>query len=701
MSYTFHAQRDNAAGTLLYPFSPGDPTLRLNSGQGSPFGPVSSTTPIRVTVYHPASLVGGAVVDPTMTATFNVVSLAGDNLGGLTFQRGNSTLVFPVGSTVARVITQDDFAEIQGAVNDLAESGTAGVSISSPNGTLAVGGTASLPTLDVLAVPQSAVTGLTAALAGKLGTTGNGSGLTGITQSQVAGLHSDQSPTFAGATFTGAPSAPSYTISGATAASSFGTAVLDGRSVPVINADGSVNVGAFDSTGMALNGSGRPAVLGSALSVTTASPSHVGLTVNGAPSQTAELLRLRDSTGTILHKFGPDGRIYLGGNDLGGTFNFFAGGLRNLAQFQWQSASDGYTIVSATAGNAVEGSLYGYLASGSVSGRFFNRIQNTGAGDAVFDASAIGAGSAYSAYGKNGGQTWAVGYHQADGDSFKIGAYGLIGYDTVLKITPTGGTSLAALAAGTVPLTVIGAPASTADVHCWRNGVGSLTGGVTYNGVIYFGVASGDSGVGIECGTTNAAIQARGGGNPQLRANSTDGAVTKMQAVGNSFGLIGTESNHPLKVYVNNSPCVYIDTNGYVCVGSAVPGAKLDVYDSTLTNLQVRILNNKTDSTANTAELVFASRSGGVLFDRAKIAARSSNTGNYRTELDFQTIDAGTGAFTSRLAIDSDGHAGFGGAVKLAALSDAAAPNGSAFKGTDHSSKLCFKDDSGTVHVLY
>ena len=159
MSYTFHAQRDNAAGTLLYPFSPGDPTLRLNSGQGSPFGPVSSTTPIRVTVYHPASLVDGAVVDPTMTATFNVVSLSGDNLGGLTFQRGNVSLVFPAGSTVARVITQDDFAEIQGAVNDLAESGTAGVSISSPNGTLAVGGTASLPTLARVTVQRAASPG--------------------------------------------------------------------------------------------------------------------------------------------------------------------------------------------------------------------------------------------------------------------------------------------------------------------------------------------------------------------------------------------------------------------------------------------------------------------------------------------------------------------------------------------------------------
>ena len=701
MSYTFHAQRDNAAGTLLYPFSPGDPTLRLNSGQGSPFGPVSSTTPIRVTVYHPASLVGGAVVDPSMTATFNVVSLAGDNLGGLTFQRGNSTLVFPAGSTVARVITQDDFAEIQTAVNDLAESGTAGVSISSPNETLAVGGTASLPTLDVLAVPQSAVTGLTAALAGKLATNGNGSGLTGLTQSQIGGLHSDQSPTFAGATFTGATSAPAYGLSGTNAASSFGSAVIDGRNVPVINADGSVNVAAFDSAGMALNAAGRPAVIGAALSVTPVSPSHAGLILNGAPSQTADLLKLRDSTGTVLHRLGPDGRTYWGNNDLGATYNFFAGGSRTLAQFQWQAATNGSAVVAAYAGNAVTGVLYGYLASGSISDRLFNRIQNTGDGDAVFDASTYGSGSAYSAYGKDGGQSWAAGYHQADGDSYKIGAYGIIGYDTVLKITPTGGTSLTAMAAGTVPLTVLGAAASAADVHQWRNGVGSLMGGVTYNGIIYYGAASGDFGVGIECGATNAAIQAKGSGNPQLRASSTDGVIAKVQAAGNLFGIVGTESNHPFKLYVNQNPAVYIDANGYVCIGTAVPGAKLDVYDSTLTNLQVRILNNKTDSTANTAELVFAARSGGQLFDRAKIAARSSNTGNYRTELDIQTIDAGTGAFTSRLTFDSDGHAGFGGAVKLAALSDAAAPNGSAFKGTDHSSKYCFKDDAGVVHVLY
>jgi len=484
MSYTFHAQRDNAAGTLLYPFSPGDPTLRLNSGQGSPFGPVSSTTPIRVTVYHPASLVGGAVVDPTMTATFNVVSLAGDNLGGLTFQRGNSTLVFPVGSTVARVITQDDFAEIQGAVNDLAESGTAGVSISSPNGTLAVGGTASLPTLDVLAVPQSAVTGLTAALAGKLATNGNGSGLTGITQSQIGGLHSDQSPTFAGATFTGAPSAPSFTLSGTTAASSFGSAVLAGRSVPVINADGSVNVAAFDSAGMTINGSSRPNVIGAALSVTPVSPSHVGLTVNGAPSQTADILQLKDSSGTTQHRIGPDGRTYWGNNDLGGTFNVFAGGSRSLAVFQWQAASDGGAVVASYVGNPVTGVVYGYLASGVVSDRFFNRIQNTGDGSAVFDAAVYGSGSAYNAYGKNGGSAWCSGYHQADGDSFKIGAYGVIGYNTVLKITPTGGTSLAALAAGTVPLTLRSYTGATANIQEWRGGDGALLSAMASSGAM-------------------------------------------------------------------------------------------------------------------------------------------------------------------------------------------------------------------------
>ena len=393
-AYTFHAQRDNAVGTLLYPFTPGDPRLRLNSGQGSPFGPVSSTTPIRVTVYHPASLVDGAVVDPTMTATFNVVSLSGDNLGGLTFQRGNVSLVFPAGSTVARVITQDDFAEIQGAVNDLAESGTAGVSISSPNGTLAVGGTAALPTLDVLAVPQSAVTGLTAALAGKLEATGNGSGLTGLTQSQIGGLHSDQSPTFAGATFQGA-------------------------------------------------------------------------------SDQTDPLTVWKRGDTTLHNVGADGRTYWGNVDLGGTYNFFAGGARNLAQFQWQAASDGYSIVTAVAGNAVTGSLNGFLAAANASDRFCNRIQNAGTGDAVMEAVGVGGGSAYSSYNNNAGIAWVAGYHRVGGNSYKISAYVAPGVNDVLKITPLGATTLYSLAAGAVPLTAQCYTGATADTLRCEDSTGS------------------------------------------------------------------------------------------------------------------------------------------------------------------------------------------------------------------------------------
>jgi len=372
MSYTFHAQRDNAAGTLLYPFSPGDPTLRLNSGQGSPFGPVSSTTPIRVTVYHPASLVGGAVVDPTMTATFNVVSLSGDNLGGLTFQRGNVSLVFPAGSTVARVITQDDFAEIQGAVNDLAESGTAGVSISSPNGTLAVGGTASLPTLDVLAVPQSAVTGLTAALAGKLATNGNGSGLTGITQSQVSGVRTTDAPTFAGATLTD-------------------NVIATGVGIYLRNNSGSLYLGASDdcrlyrvaANYLGTTGSlsvGSSAAAGVGLAVAASNSGHVGVIVKGAASQSANLQEWRDSSGTGLAWVLPTGQWYSPSDGVGAQYGRYeingptnAGMISSVSNDFYCYAPGSHTLHMETGGGDIvlgafsspKTTIYGKAAFGS------------------------------------------------------------------------------------------------------------------------------------------------------------------------------------------------------------------------------------------------------------------------------------------------------------------------------------------------
>ena len=149
MSYTFHGQRDNAVAQLAYDFNPGDPAVQLKYAQGAQFGPIVAGYPIRVTLYHPAALSGGFVVDPTMTATYNVPGVSGDNLLSPSFQRGNNSLVFPAGSTVARVITQDDFLEVHDALNDLVASGTVGVSISSPNATVSVGGTLSQPTIDV------------------------------------------------------------------------------------------------------------------------------------------------------------------------------------------------------------------------------------------------------------------------------------------------------------------------------------------------------------------------------------------------------------------------------------------------------------------------------------------------------------------------------------------------------------------------
>jgi hypothetical protein len=225
----------------------------------------------------------------------------------------------------------------------------------------------------------------------------------------------------------------------------------------------------------------------------------------------------------------------------------------------------------------------------------------------------------------------------------------------VVAITSTGGINLFSLASGTVPLSVYANTGSqTANLQEWKNSSGSVRAAV--NSIGYFGI---------------------GTGNPMSTLHMY-GSCTFWMGLEDGYGNVYSQqtidtSNNTLTFQVVKEGIEYGDIllnphGGSVGIGTSTPGAKLDVFDSATTNLQMRIRNNKTDSTSNTAELVLAARSGGVLFDRAKIVAKSVNTGNYRTAMDFQTIDGATGVFTSRLYIDSDGNVGVNTASPGASL---------------------------------
>ena len=75
----------------------------------------------------------------------------------------------------------------------------------------------------------------------------------------------------------------------------------------------------------------------------------------------------------------------------------------------------------------------------------------------------------------------------------------------------------------------------------------------------------------------NAAVT-NSGGNPNFRA--VDGSIiTKLQSqsAGDTAGVLGTESNHVLRLSTNNVARVTIDTSGNVGIATASPSAKLHV----------------------------------------------------------------------------------------------------------------------------
>jgi hypothetical protein len=72
-------------------------------------------------------------------------------------------------------------------------------------------------------------------------------------------------------------------------------------------------------------------------------------------------------------------------------------------------------------------------------------------------------------------------------------------------------------------------------------------------------------------------ISVIGSGNPYIYCQSTtDNVIMKLQAIGSLWGLFGSESNHPVYIYTNNSRQVFVENaaewGGRVGIGTIATG---------------------------------------------------------------------------------------------------------------------------------
>lgn len=210
---SFASLANNAQTTLAANYTAGSGTVTLASGYGATlaakitaagFASIAPTAPLRFTLIAASAInTYGQISDLSRVTILEATGLAGDVLSGVTAVEGTTDQNFSAGDTFAVLLTAGQIQEMQAAIVAGGGGGGGGgtvttVSVVSANGfagTVANAATTPAITLKttITGLLKGNGTAIAAAIAGTdyLAPTGNGSGLTGLTESQIANLTTD------------------------------------------------------------------------------------------------------------------------------------------------------------------------------------------------------------------------------------------------------------------------------------------------------------------------------------------------------------------------------------------------------------------------------------------------------------------------------------------------------------------------------
>jgi hypothetical protein len=149
--------------------------------------------------------------------------------------------------------------------------------------------------------------------------------------------------------------------------------------------------------------------------------------------------------------------------------------------------------------------------------------------------------------------------------------------------------------------------------------------------------------------TTVQASNTTGAG---IYAESTTGAMRVKMFADNAFGAsyIGTETNHGLALFTNNTEKIRITSGGDIGIGTTTPSAG---YGGTIANVKLAIRNGTPGSTGGTSVLLI----GGDNNHYASITG--SHTGGGNTYLAFATSTGATNP-SEKMRIEANGKIGIG-----------------------------------------
>ncbi len=169
---------------------------------------------------------------------------------------------------------------------------------------------------------------------------------------------------------------------------------------------------------------------------------------------------------------------------------------------------------------------------------------------------------------------------------------------------------------------------------------------------------TGNVGIGITNPTAKLHIKTETGGYGMLH---TDGNISVNTYIGSGYAWLGTNSNHPLTFYTNNSnPLMTIGTNGNVGVGISSPLFKMDISDrirlrsGSLSNTAGLWLNNPDNSAAIGFIGTYNATSVGIYGSSGWGVVMNTSTGNVG-------IGSSATSTTNKLQIGSMGGTGYAG----------------------------------------